>query len=168
MVKKISVFILCIVMANAAMACQNIGSALGEKFVETILGKHTEIKGDLVTVTHSDGMKYFYSNGKWPEIPIVKLVPKLKTGTVDRTVYTKSSCVIIIKGVSESCFNDYIKSARAVGYAHVTGRSAGDNELDFSAENNVGSELRVSFFSDSEMLIITLFLNNEMKCLTND
>lgn len=166
MLKKIFVLALCIIMACTAAACQNIGNVIGEKIVETVLGKKIEIKGELYTVTHADGMKYLYSNGKWPGVSIAKLIPAPGVGIVVRTLYTCDSCVITIDNITENDYNKYLKKTVAAGYNHKIERSEGDNEHGFSAKNNAGSELSLCYNTDSETLFITLLLNNGMKSVT--
>jgi hypothetical protein len=167
MFRKFLIILTCILAVCTAATSQNVGNAIGEKIVETVLGKNIEINGDSVTVAHDDGAKYVYGTGKWPGITIAKLIPRVGAGVVRQTLYTKDTCVITVTGVREDYFDSYIRQVNAAGFKYTPDMSGGNTERCFSAKSFTGNTLNVTYYTDNGTLSIYFSIAKKPENLTS-
>ncbi len=102
-----------------------------------------------------DGEEVTFGSTEWPSGEAADLLPSLSNGTVSSVMNSEKYCMIIVTGVSESDFNNYVQAVQDVGFSENPFTMNSDDGLYFGASYNETTSAAVTFTGESgEMTIV--------------
>jgi uncharacterized lipoprotein YehR (DUF1307 family) len=120
--KKVVVILLCLVLLLFVAGCgirEKVTKGISEKVTEGILeqvtGGDINIDGDEITFGGEDGSVTFGST-EWPKGEAADLVPPFEKGTIITSVTTEKGFTVMLEGVEENDFWQYVDAVKAAGF----------------------------------------------------
>lgn len=174
MPRKMRVLIIIATMSLLMMGCnleEKIGENITEGIIEKASGGDLEVEGDNVTYSTDEGEMKIDEGGltfegedgsvvsaggeyEWPEDQAAEYIPKFEGGTISYIYNASDSCMLMIDGLKNDNYDDYIKEVMKKGYTEDKVESTAEDMMLYSGTSKDGVSIAVYFIpSEGSMQI---------------
>jgi hypothetical protein len=159
--KKMIVILLAGVMLLSPGGCgakKKLSEKVAEKVTEGIIEKATggevklDINKDKVTVKGKDGEVLSFGENEWPKGQAADLIPEFKKGKIITTMNSDEGCAVLLEGVDESDFQQYVEALKNAGFTNNMTEIQDEKEMGFYGSTEEGALVSIYYSANDGMM----------------